>query len=150
MDSSKSNQLFVYSSLRKGFQQATYDYITEFFSFVSTARVEGLLSDLDNIPVATNGVKGSFIIGELYQLKKNVNASYVFAQLDDYEGLVMEHGEEALYRRELTTVFSDDGSVSEAWVYWYNGDVKGKPTIISGDVFEFMESRRRAQKGLHS
>ena len=143
MESQTSNQLFVYSSLRKGFHQGAYDYLTQFFSIVSTAKVKGILSDLGNLPVATHCAENSFIKGELYKLNNEDDASYVFGQLDDYEGLIAEPGEQSLYRRELTTVFNVDGSVSDAWVYWYNGDVNGKPVIPSGDVLEYLESKKR-------
>lgn len=140
MTTGNSNQLFVYSSLRRGFQQADYDYIAEFFTFVGSAKVEGLLSNLNGIPVATNGVKDSFINGELYQIKNEQNASYAFGQLDGYEGLIVEEGEIPLYKREITKVFCENGDITEAWVYWYNGDVTGSPVIESGDVLEFMRN----------
>ncbi len=141
MDSSASNQLFVYSTLRKGFHQAAYEYLTQFFSFVCNAKMKGVLSDLGNLPVATHGAENSFIIGELYSLNKKEDSSYVFGQLDDYEGLITEPGERSLYRRELTTIFKDDGSVAQAWVYWYNGDVSGKPIIASGDALDCLEPK---------
>lgn len=142
MKSSTSNQLFVYSTLRKGFHQEAYKYLTQFFSFVSTAKMKGVLTDLGNLPVATHGAENSFIIGELYSLNNDQDNSYVFGQLDDYEGLIPELGERRLYRRELTTIFKDDGSVTEAWVYWYNGDVSGKPVIASGDALECLEPNK--------
>ncbi|MEO6135228.1 MAG: gamma-glutamylcyclotransferase family protein [Ginsengibacter sp.] len=144
MSHSTSNRLFVYSSLRKGFQQADYDYIAEFFSFISDAKVEGTLSILNHVPVATNGATNTFIKGELYEIKNEQNISYVMGQLDGYEGLVVEENEIPLYRRELTKVFLNDGSESEAWVYWYNGDVSGLPIIPSGDVFDFIEIFRNS------
>ena len=139
-----SNRLFVYSSLRKGFQHTDYDYIAEFFSFISYGKVAGSLSILNDVPVATNGGTHSFIKGELYEIKKKKNISYAMGQLDGYEGLVVEENEIPLYRRELTKVFLDDGSESEAWVYWYNGDVAGLPIIPSGDVFDFIETFRNS------
>lgn len=144
MNHSTSNRLFVYSSLRKGFQQADYDYIAEFFTFISDGKVEGSLSILNHVPVATNGVANTFIKGELYEIKNEQNISYVMGQLDGYEGLIVEENEIPLYRRELTKIFLDDGSESEAWVYWYNGDVAGLPIIPSGDVFDFIETFRNS------
>ena len=92
--------------------------------------------------MATSAAENSFIKGELYKLNKEDDFSWVFGQLDDYEGLDTEQGEQPLYRRELITVSNDDGNVTDAWIYWYNGDVSGKPVITSGDVLEYPESKK--------
>ena len=141
MESSGLPYLFVYSSLRKGFQQSAYDYLTQFFRFVSAAKVRGILSDLGDKAVATPVEEEAFIVGELYQLNVE-NESYVFGQLDDYEGLVAEEGETIWYRREFAKVYAEDGRVVDAWVYWYNGEVHGKPVIASGDVLDYVKAKR--------
>jgi gamma-glutamylcyclotransferase (GGCT)/AIG2-like uncharacterized protein YtfP len=135
-----SPYLFVYSSLRRGFQESAYTYLTRYFNYVSDAKVKGFLSDFGDKPVATPTGDEYFIKGELYKLNTD-NASFVFGQLDDYEGLNPEEGQEPLYRREIATVYAEDGSQGEAWVYWYNGDVSGKSIISSGDVLEYMKSK---------
>src|SRR5665647_1008878 len=98
MESSMSKQLFVYSSLRKGFHQHTHDYISRFFSFVSPAKVKGIVTDVNGELFAMAGDGESFIQGELFKLNDEHDFSYVFGQLDDYEGLVVEQGERPLYR----------------------------------------------------
>lgn len=137
MESHASKQLFVYSSLRKGFHQESYQYVSHFFSFVSNAKVKGIVSDLGGKLFATSGDGNSFINGELYNLNDEHDFSYVFGQLDDYEGLIVEQGEKPLYRRELIQVYNDDGEITDAWIYWFNGDVSGKPVITSGDIVEY-------------
>lgn len=125
-------ELFVYSSLRKGFQKTTYHYITKYFSFVSGAKVKGIVTEIAGEDFATPGDGSSFIKGDLYSLNDAHDFSYVFGQLDDYEGLINERGEQSLYRREITEVYTDDGEITWAWLYWYNGDTAGKPVIASG------------------
>ena len=142
MESSTSNQLFVYSSLRKGFHKKAYHYLTRFFQFEGLAKVKGILTDLEGLPVATPTTEDSFINGELYKLKREYDFSYVFAQLDDYEGIIPDVDEEVLYRREKTTIFKEDGTITSAWIYWYNGDLNGQQKIASGDVLEFLEFKR--------
>src|SRR5688572_32057398 len=137
-----SNHLFVYSSLRKGFHKKSYHYLTRYFHFEGPAKVRGILTDLDGIPVATPTTEDFFIKGELYKLKKEFDFSYVFAQLDDYEGLIPDVDESTLYRRELASILKEDGTVTEAWIYWYNSDVSGRNRIDSGDVLEFLEFKR--------
>ncbi|MEO6819990.1 MAG: gamma-glutamylcyclotransferase family protein [Ginsengibacter sp.] len=140
MKSAASNHLFVYSSLRRGFQHGAYDYVKQYFNYISDGRVKGFLNDMGDKPVATPTSENAFIIGELFELNTD-DASYVFGQLDDYEGLITECGEMPMYKRELTTVYKEDGNTTEAWVYWYNGDVSGTPVIASGNVLDYMRSR---------
>src|SRR4051812_24409868 len=101
----KHQQLFVYGSLRKGFHHPAYDYISRYFSFVSSGRIKGVLHDMGNFPAATPAIVESFIIGELYSIKNEEEFSWAIEQLDDYEGLHVEAGEIPLFRREITDVF---------------------------------------------
>ena len=139
MESSTSNQLFVYSSLRKGFHKKAYHYLTRFFQFEGLAKVKGTLTDLEGLPVATPTTEHSFIRGELYKLRQDFDFSYVFAQLDDYEGIIPDVDEEVLYSREQTTAYKVDGTTTSAWIYWYNGNLGGQRKIPSGDLMEFVE-----------
>lgn len=141
MEQLKSDYLFVYSSLMKGFKSREYDYISQYFCFVSNGKVKGILSDLGHIPVATPSSEGHFIKGELYQIKNTEDFSFAIGQLDDYEGVRPEADEIQLYKRELTTVYKEDESAVNAWIYWYQGDVAGKPVITSGDVMEYIRSK---------
>ena len=142
MQSTAFNQLFVYSSLREGFHNNAYDYVSHYFSFVCNGKTKGILSDMDGQPVCTSTLDDKFIKGELYKLNDEKYFSWAFGQLDDYEGVTADEGEQPLYHRELTTVYKDDGSSTEAWIYRYNGDVTGKPVIASGDVLEYIKSRK--------
>lgn len=135
MTSNQNFNLFVYGSLRSGFKSPAYDYISRYFRFVSDGKVKGYLYDLGDYPAAIPTHDNAFIVGELYELKERALFEYVIAQLDDYEGLYPEPGEPQLYKRILTTVITEKGNV-EAWVYWYNGDVSGRPVIKSGDVLK--------------
>lgn len=125
-----SKQLFVYSSLRKGFHKASHHYIAQYFSFISNAKVKGVVTDVKGELFATPGDGSSFIEGELYQLNSEDDFSFVFGQLDEYEGLDVEQGEKPLYRRELIKVYKDGGEIIDAWIYWFNDDVSGKSVTI--------------------
>jgi len=141
MEKAHSDFLFVYSSLRMGFQNEKYEYIRRYFSFEGNVKAKGLLSDLGNYPVATPTDENYFIKGELYKINDPNEFSFAIGQLDDYEGVSPETDETALYRRDLTTIFRNDGSTVDAWIYWYNGDVAGKPVIASGDVIDYVLSK---------
>jgi gamma-glutamylcyclotransferase (GGCT)/AIG2-like uncharacterized protein YtfP len=124
-----SDQLFVYSSLRYGFQEGVFQYISKFFTLVGHAKAKGILKDVEGLPVATYAEGDSFIAGDLYTLNNQDDFTWAFEQLDDYEGIITETGQKPLYRRELTKVFKNDGSNSVAWIYWYNRDVSTKAEI---------------------
>jgi gamma-glutamylcyclotransferase (GGCT)/AIG2-like uncharacterized protein YtfP len=134
-------QLFVYGSLRSGFHNPVYEYISRFFTFVGEAKVKGKLFDLGEYPAAIPADEDVFIIGELYIAKNQQEFSWAIGQLDDYEGLDVEEGETPLYERKVTEVHIND-KVTQAWVYWYNGDVSGKPVITSGDMLEYLKNKK--------
>ncbi len=64
-----------------------------------------------------------------------MNFHWAIGQLDDYEGVNVEPDEMQLYRRELTEVYFNN-QITHAWIYWYNGDVSGRPLIASGDLMQ--------------
>ncbi len=142
MESKKSGYLFVYSSLREGFRSNEYDYISRYFSFEGRAKVKGILSDLGHNPVATPTSENHFIKGELYRIINEDEFSFAIGQLDDYEGVTAEADETLFYQREIATVYKEDASEVYAWIYWYKGNVEGKPRIASGDVLEYIHSAK--------
>jgi gamma-glutamylcyclotransferase (GGCT)/AIG2-like uncharacterized protein YtfP len=133
--------LFVYGSLRSGFQSPAYEYISRFFAFAGNAKVKGKLFDLGPYPGGVPSTDDSYIIGELYTIKNEPEFSWAMGQLDDYEGISVEPGETQLYKRELVDVFMDDNSSAFAWIYWYNGSVEGKPLIESGDLIQYLREK---------
>ena len=133
--------LFVYGSLRSGFQNPAYEYISSYFEPMGMGRVKGVLADLGDFPAAVPGDGNTYIVGELYRLKEPAQFSWAFGQLDDYEGVIVEADEAQMYRREVTTVYTDGAAPAEAWIYWYNGSVAGKPLVPSGDIFEYLKNK---------
>jgi gamma-glutamylcyclotransferase (GGCT)/AIG2-like uncharacterized protein YtfP len=134
-------QLFVYGTLRSGLHHPAYDYISNKFILAGEAKVKGKLYDMGDYPAALPTHDEFYIIGELYQLKEDQDFSWAIAQIDDYEGINPEPGESALYRREITTVYAGN-QITNAWIYWYNNDVSGKPIIESGDVLQYIQQKK--------
>jgi len=133
--------LFVYGSLRRGFQSPAYEYISNYFHFICDGKVNGKLVDMGEYPAAVpNGE--NWIYGELYILKNPDEYGWAFAQLDDYEGVNVEEGEPRLYRREMAEVHTPEGKVT-SWIYWYNQDVSGKPVIASGDILQYLAEKHK-------
>lgn len=133
--------LFVYGSLRKGFQSPAYDYISRFFKFIGVAKVKGKLYDLGTYPAGVPSEEDCFIVGELYQAKNEHEFSWAIGQLDDYEGVDVETDEVQLYRRCASQVFFNDETI-QAWIYWYKGEIAGKPEITSGDMLEYFATKK--------
>jgi gamma-glutamylcyclotransferase (GGCT)/AIG2-like uncharacterized protein YtfP len=134
-------QLFVYGSLRSGFHSPAYEYISRYFDLLGEATVRGELYDLGTFPAAIPTDKNLFILGELYRIKNISEFSWAIGQLDDYEGVDVAFDEVQLYRRELTTAYCNQQAFP-AWIYWYNGEVAGKPRIESGDVLDYIRQKK--------
>ena len=133
-------QLFVYGSLRRGFRSPAFEYISRFFDYVGEAKVRGKLFDMGSYPAGMPTNESSFIAGELYRIKNEQEFSWAMGQLDDYEGVAAEADEVHLYRREIAEV-QFEGQLTHAWIYWFNGDVSGRPLIASGDLLEYLNKK---------
>ena len=141
MNDQLSPYLFVYSSLRRGFNNSNYEYITQYFHFVGECHARGKLLEKVDHPVGVPTSDDFFIKGELYKMQEHVPFDYVMEQLDDYEGLNTDmYQPEAMYRRELVTV-NHAGENYEAWVYWYNGNTDEFPQLNETDVLEYFKRR---------
>ncbi|MDB5202010.1 MAG: gamma-glutamylcyclotransferase [Ferruginibacter sp.] len=135
-------QLFVYGSLRSGFRNPAYQYLTRYFHLLGEAVVKGKFFDNGNYPVAVPTSEEHFITGELYVLNNPDEFNWALAQLDDYEGLNVESGEHPLYKREMVNVFQQ-GQPSEAWIYWFNGDTAHMNEIDTGDVLKYLQEKNK-------
>ncbi len=133
--------LFVYGSLRSGFQSPAYEYISRFFTLAGPAKVKGRLYDLGNYPAGVPTEEDAYITGELYRIREENEFSWAMGQLDDYEGVDAEAEEERMYRRDIADVFCD-GQTVKAWIYWYNGDTSGRPVIASGDLLQYLRDKQ--------
>ncbi|MFN8250394.1 MAG: gamma-glutamylcyclotransferase family protein [Ferruginibacter sp.] len=141
MNNSNYN-LFVYGSLRSGFQHDAFQYMAQYFNLLGAATVRGKLFDKGDYPVAIPVTEDAFIQGELYTAKEAHEFSYIIGQLDDYEGLYVEEGETASYKREETLV-DCNGQQYTAWIYWYAGPVDGLPAVASGDVLQYLQEKNK-------
>jgi gamma-glutamylcyclotransferase (GGCT)/AIG2-like uncharacterized protein YtfP len=133
--------LFVYGSLRRGFQHPAFRYIHDHFDLAGEAKVKGILYDLGDYPAAIPTNDERYITGELYSIRNVEEFGWAMAQLDDYEGTDPEEGQSAMYRRELATIYFNN-KPTMAWIYWYNDDVSGKPVIQSGDVLQYYRDKK--------
>jgi len=133
----KTDKLFVYGSLRRGFHHSAHNYISQYFCHLGDGMVKGVLYDLGEYPAAVPTSKQFFITGELYILKNRKDFEDAIGPLDDYEGLHPEKGEKPLFIRKVTKVFFNNCDTS-AWIYWYNLPLNQQPMISSGAIFDYL------------
>lgn len=136
-------QIFVYGSLRSGFQAPAFEYISRYFTLVSEAKVKGYLYDMGEFPAALPTTDEAYIIGELYRIKNEEEFYWAMEQLDAYEGIHADPEDGALpYQRELATVFITNETTTTAWIYWFKEPIINHPIIQSGDVLEYMRQKQ--------
>lgn len=135
-------QLFVYGSLRSGFRNAAYAYLTRYFTLIGEGKVKGKLYDTGTYPVAVPTTEEKYIFGELYQLNNPAEFSWAMEQIDDYEGLHVEAGETPLYKRDLATITIGEHNTT-AWIYWYSGPLQNYPELDATDVLEYLQQRNK-------
>ncbi len=140
MNRSEVYQLFVYGSLRSGFKSPAYEYISRYFTLLGPAKVKAELFDMGTYAAAIPTHENKFVVGELYKIRHENEFSWAMGQLDDYEGVSVDFDEVQLYRKEMVEVFIND-QITHAWIYWFNGDVSGKPVIASGDMLEYLKHK---------
>ena len=140
--STTSYKIFVYGSLRSGFRNPAYEYLTRYFKYSGEALVKGKIFDAGSYPVALATNDEHFILGELYTMNSEEEFSWAFTQLDDYEGLNVEVGETPLYKRSLVEVYQN-GETQIAWIYWYNQSINGMPEIETGDVMRYLQQKNQ-------
>jgi len=131
-----NHYLFVYGSLRSGFPSPAFQFMSPYFQLVANGKVKGKLYDLGEYPAGIPSAEEKYIVGELYKANSEEEFNWAISQLDDYEGVYPDEGEQQEYERAVTTVIAD-GKEYSSWIYWYKGDTAGKPLIESGDVFEY-------------
>ena len=133
--------LFVYGSLRSGFQHPAYQYLSDFFRPLGDGLVKGRFYDKGEYPVALPTTEEAFLIGELYEANNPESFHWAIAQLDDYEGLNVMPGETPLYRREIVEILHNGSSRQTAWIYWYNDSIESLPAVETGDIFVYLQQK---------
>jgi gamma-glutamylcyclotransferase (GGCT)/AIG2-like uncharacterized protein YtfP len=136
-------KLFVYGSLRSGFKNPAYAYLTAYFEYSGEAKTKGIFYEKQNVPVAIATIENNFIIGEVYTLKNEEEFSWAFEQLDDYEGLHVMPNEQPLYKREIIAI-TQNGVEDKVWVYWYNGNTDGLPKIETEDLLQYLNTKNKS------
>ncbi|PYR63142.1 MAG: hypothetical protein DMF87_22660 [Acidobacteria bacterium] len=107
--------------------------------FKGSGTIGAALFDLGIYPAAVPAAHESARVrGEVYEM---TDSSAVLDVLDDIEGYSSKEPDTSLYTRAVTPVTMNDGSLVDAWAYFYNAPLGGAQRIPSGDYLEYLKAR---------
>jgi gamma-glutamylcyclotransferase (GGCT)/AIG2-like uncharacterized protein YtfP len=127
--------VFFYGTLMSAFKRAGRSRIDAKLTPVGRGSIGATLFDLGIYPAAIPSSDGR-VSGEVHRM---VDADDVLAILDEYEGVRPNEPDSSLYVRVETPVTLDDGSVAQAWAYFYNAPLGQARRIESGDYLEHLK-----------
>ena len=131
----KSDYLFVYGTLLKGFNSYMSKFLDKNSEFVGEGYFNGKLFKVSWYPGAVlSKIASGRVYGHIFKIHDHIKT---FKILDDYEGVgeaTAEYPNE--YRRELIETFLNDGTILRTWVYVYNNATDHLRLIISGDYLK--------------
>ena len=131
----KSDYLFVYGTLLKGFNSYMSKFLDKNSEFVGEGYFNGKLFKVSWYPGAVlSKIASERVYGHIFKIHDHIKT---FKILDDYEGVgeaSTEYPNE--YRRELIETFLNDGTILRTWVYLYNNPTDHLRLIASGDYLK--------------
>ena len=129
--------VFFYGTLMTPFNRTGRLRIDEHLEFRGRGSISAALFDLGIYPAAVPAAD-SRVRGEVYELTDPIPA---LRALDELEGYRPGEPESSLYMRKRTVVDMDDGTVVDAWAYFYNAPLGRAERIPSGDYLEHLKVR---------
>ncbi|MBJ6368760.1 gamma-glutamylcyclotransferase family protein [Snuella sedimenti] len=130
MKKDKTNYLFVYGTLLKGFNNEMSHFLAEHSQFVEKGFFNGELYEVAGYPGAILSEKPTDkVYGSVYKV---LDADLVFKALDTYEGIDVNAPELDLYKRLKVKAYMDSGLSLQTWVYIYNRPITSLQKISSG------------------
>jgi len=138
----EATHLFVYGSLRVGFKDPAYSYLSKYFHLIGEGTVKGKFYFNGSTPVAISAEDNHFINGDLYELNNEEDLKWVMVQLDDYEGLNVEAGQRPLYKRDLVSVLIN-GKYCMSWIYWFNGNTDNMIELEAAEVSKYLHQQKK-------
>jgi len=122
--------LFVYGTLKSSFKLPQFDQIKQYTQFISVARYQGTLFNVDGYPgVVPSTNPSDSVYGEVYLLS---DANRLLNILDEYEECSPHFPEPTEYIRTPQLIHLNDNTIIEAWIYLYNHKTHNLVRITSG------------------
>lgn len=129
--------VFFYGTLMTPFNRTARLQINDHLVFRGRGSIRAALFDLGIYPAAVPA-SDSRVRGEIYQM---LQPATVLRALDELEGYRPTDPETSLYTRTLAPVTTDEGTVIDAWAYFYNAPLGRAERIESGDYLEHLKVR---------
>jgi gamma-glutamylcyclotransferase (GGCT)/AIG2-like uncharacterized protein YtfP len=129
--------VFFYGTLMTGFDRRRRAGIDNRLHYIGRGSIQAALFDLGIYPAAVPASDG-LVWGEVYEM---TDPAAVLAALDEIEGYRPADPDSSLYLRQQTPVRLQDGTLAEAFVYFYNAPLGQAARIASGDYLEHVKVR---------
>jgi gamma-glutamylcyclotransferase (GGCT)/AIG2-like uncharacterized protein YtfP len=126
--------VFFYGTLMTRFQRPGRTRLEDALRPVGRGWIWGALFDLGIYPAATPA-NDTRVWGEVHRM---LDTDAVLATLDEIEGYSETEPDSSLYTRSEIPVTLEDGSMADAWVYFYNAPLGRAERIESGDYLEHL------------
>ena len=133
--------LFVYGTLRKGYDLKLKDKVSDHLQYVGQAKVGASMYNIGRYPGAVRSSKGDEIIGDVFLLD---NPSRVLKILDKYEGIPEGKERDAEFIRKKNRVWLRSGKYVDAWVYWYNFTTEKKLKIKYKNYLTYISRKSKS------
>lgn len=137
-----NNKIFVYGTLMDSIIKDALPKIDLHIRKRKNGKINARLFDLGEYPGAKpTTIKSKEVFGKIYEVDPE-HFNSVLITLDDYEEYNPNKKQESLYIRKITPVITEDGSLSQAWVYWYNKPINKKNEIEAGDYKKYLKRNK--------
>ncbi|MEQ8524563.1 gamma-glutamylcyclotransferase family protein [Gracilimonas sp.] len=130
----KTNLLFVYGTLMKGFENPVARHLHSTQNFLGEAYFPGLLFKVSFYPGAVCIPDSeNKVYGHLFKITQN--QKQLLQKLDDYEGIGTQFKQPNEFKRDVIPVFFKGQSLT-AYTYLFNAPYNQYPVITSGRFSE--------------
>jgi len=129
--------VFFYGTLMSGFRRPGRVGLDDALRPVGRGSIGAALFDLGIYPAAIPA-DDTRVWGEIHQM---LDAEAVLATLDEIEGYSATEPDTSLYTRSEIPVALENGTLANAWVYFYNAPLGRAERIESGDYLEHLRVR---------
>lgn len=130
--------LFVYGTLRKGYDLKVENQVRDQLHYVGQARVGAALYDLGRYPGAVRSNKGPEVIGDVFLVN---DAERVLRVFDKYEGIEARRPDAGEFIRKRSRVRLRSGKLITAWIYWYNFDPMERAPVRYKDYLNYLKKK---------
>ncbi len=143
-----NNKIFVYGTLMDSLLKDSFPEMDLHIKKRKNGKINARLFYSGGYPGAKpTSIKSKEVFGKIYEVDPE-HFNNVLLKLDDYEEYNPEKRNESMYVRRITPVISEDGSLSKAWVYWYNKPTGRKNEIETGDYKKYLKRNKLKKNAL--